>query len=187
MPNWCYNRLTIVGALGDRREFRVLAGGYAADYTNGSTPGAGAPAPVRLPLALNARVPVPSMIRDLGYAAAGHDWQLAHWGTKWEMLATTEVVEDSESLTYRFDTAWAPPVAWLAAVAAQFPWLKCTLAYLEPEMGIAGHVEFADGILREHKELNGSPELVSAFGLKHFDFDPYFVENEDDRSVSDIQ
>ena len=41
-------------------------------------------------------------------------------------------------MSFKFDSAWAPPINWLEVVAQLFPKLKFTLKYDEPGMGFMG-------------------------------------------------
>jgi hypothetical protein len=41
-----------------------------------------------------------------------YDWQVANWGTKWDICeATITPSDDGYSATLGFDTAWSPPIA----------------------------------------------------------------------------
>jgi hypothetical protein len=46
----------------------------------------------------------------------GMSWSRDNWGTKWNAYSTRAVVWADDVLTLVFDTAWAPPFPWLAAV-----------------------------------------------------------------------
>jgi hypothetical protein len=50
-------------------------------------------------------------------------------------------------LTYRFASAWNPPVAWLVKVARDFPALRFKLTYDEPGIGFAGVALVDQGLL----------------------------------------
>jgi hypothetical protein len=116
-------------------------------------------------------------VRDHGW----YLWRIEHWGTKWDAhfdgpfvaISTDErhgedgvdlhddVEASTESLdlyqvegtaVYRFDTAWSPPVAWLAAAAAQHPDLRLELRWGEPGADAGGILRYADGALAEEVE-----------------------------------
>lgn len=48
-----------------------------------------------------------------------YEWNNRNWGTKWDVDA---VLSESRQhfLEYVFDSAWAPPIAWLQYVSARF-------------------------------------------------------------------
>jgi hypothetical protein len=46
----------------------------------------------------------------------GLDWARLNWGTKWNAYGHKPVEADADSLTIRFQTAWAPPYPWLVAL-----------------------------------------------------------------------
>lgn len=43
------------------------------------------------------------------------DWARRNWGTKWNAYRAS-IERDVDSVTLRFDTAWAPPYGWLVAL-----------------------------------------------------------------------
>ena len=61
-----------------------------------------------------------------GYNLGGYDWCSANWGTKWNACQTSCHMID-RTLTYTFDTAWAPPLGVLTEMSKQFPDLKMKL------------------------------------------------------------
>lgn len=51
----------------------------------------------------------------------GLDWSRQNWGTKWNAYGQdrteySNIVQDGDTLTVRFQTAWQPPYGWLVAV-----------------------------------------------------------------------
>lgn len=44
------------------------------------------------------------------------EWSRENWGTKWNAYDVRPMEATDDSLTVRFETAWAPPYPWLAAV-----------------------------------------------------------------------
>lgn len=69
-------------------------------------------------------VPVPLNVwrGDVGsvhmesFKRVGIDWQRENWGTKWNAYGHKPIERTDEALIIRFETAWRPPYAWLAAV-----------------------------------------------------------------------
>lgn len=61
-----------------------------------------------------------------------YDWACQKWGTKWnacrvEKPEYSSVSKDKAEVTYRFDTAWAPPMPVLVAASKMFPMLTFDL------------------------------------------------------------
>lgn len=79
-----------------------------------------------------------------------YDWSVANWGTKWD--ADGSVGFSPECTVVRFDTAWAPPLEWLARVVALHPQGETLLAYAESGMGFFGTIRYVDGEIREEME-----------------------------------
>jgi hypothetical protein len=160
MPNWCENDLTVEGKLERLQEFQEKMRGK--DRYGEETH-------------LNAEVliPYPEEFRKLDEAAAlylkehtddwknapkdgfnsgGYEWCLENWGTKWGFCHVQEPelqsYGDSEgTLTYHFDTAWAPPEPLVKKMGELFSDLTFDLRYFE------GLMQF-NGILRiEHGQV----------------------------------
>lgn len=77
-----------------------------------------------------------------------YDWQIKHWGTKWDVDASLNSENENE-LVYSFDSAWSPPGAWLRKVSELFLNLKFKLEYDEPGMGFKGVMEATAGKLTD--------------------------------------
>ena len=81
-----------------------------------------------------------------------YDWNVRNWGTKWDVAVTdddkypeTELTEEDEnSLSYRFNTAWSPPVEAITKLSEQYPSLDIELQY-EEETGWGGTITFLAG------------------------------------------
>jgi hypothetical protein len=86
-------------------------------------------------------------------ASNWYDWCLSNWGTKWDFSLSEGPVDDpalfpgpdDAYLSGTFDTAWAPPIAFLEKVAADFPECSFALRYFECGMAFQGLVIFKDG------------------------------------------
>ncbi len=77
-----------------------------------------------------------------------YNWRIENWGTKWGPGEVDLDVKDRSGDTtavFSFETAWAPPEAWLAHVAPQYPELSFRLSYREPGMGFGGVLGFHKG------------------------------------------
>jgi hypothetical protein len=85
-----------------------------------------------------------------------YDWNVRNWGTKWDVAIRhgeeypeTELMEEDEtSLSYRFNTAWSPPVPAIDKLSQQYPDLEFNLYYQE-ETGWGGEIEFKNGNCNE--------------------------------------
>jgi hypothetical protein len=97
MPNWCENVVTFTGP---REKLDALIEG--ADKGE----------------LLNSIRPMPESVfrGNLGSAEREehgsnnwYDWSVEHWGTKWE-VGDVGIEDEGESVTFRFDSAWSPPV-----------------------------------------------------------------------------
>lgn len=85
-----------------------------------------------------------------------YDWNVRNWGTKWDVAVydgdehpDTELIEESdESLFYRINTAWSPPVPAITKLSEQYPDLTINLEY-EEETGWGGEYQFDKGFITE--------------------------------------
>jgi len=93
-----------------------------------------------------------------------YPWSLNFWGTKWDIDGSARVTKhpdwDPPTLEISFDTAWAPPLGWLAEAARQFPSLTLYLEYEEPGMCFAGEAVAKGGkIIRDECHEMDEEEL----------------------------
>lgn len=107
MPNWCENKLVVVGLDSTGADIAAFEERYfvESELPDGSKVKA---------LSLNKIIPMPE---ELLLGEAWYQWRISHWGTKWDIdPATFHVIEPG---VYFFDTAWAPPIRALQALFAQ--------------------------------------------------------------------
>ena len=136
MPNWCMNKLTVTGPEADVQRFKEMAVGQSPWLRPGERP--------EEPNVLNfhSLVPIPDEVLAAGYADAGYDWEVAHWGCKWGARDACILDEWDGHIEYEFNTAWSPPIEFLEQVAKQFPSLLFLLDYDEPGMAYKGIAKF---------------------------------------------
>ena len=125
MPNWCENILKVEGPAKEIARFKKKARGKGPNPAKGDK--------VR-PLSLHSLVPQPAKYRD---GDGWYNWRLARWGTKWDVDARI-LSETKEMVEYGFDSAWSPPMEWLAQVGPKFPKLSFRLWYAEGGCDFAG-------------------------------------------------
>lgn len=158
MPNHCNNTLTVDGSKARIRDF-------ARDHYKMQENWDGEPAGKlgsKTLLDFSYAVPYPPLHERLDLSQGWYDWQCNNWGTKWNAYDITpetfpqvlDEIELRESLTYSFDTAWAPPVSWLLQAAEKYPNLTFTLTYEESGMGFAGYHKMKDGKVYDEKYLD---------------------------------
>lgn len=83
-----------------------------------------------------------------------YNWQVANWGTKWDACNVEFLKKnDSEILRYSFDTAWSPPIMWLAKTAKMFPKLLFSLTYEGEGEKFMGKAKAENGNLIYDKRL----------------------------------
>jgi hypothetical protein len=83
-----------------------------------------------------------------------YDFNVREWGTKWDVAVRdgedypeTELNPDEDSsisLSYKFNTAWSPPIPAIEKLSAQYPELEFNLSY-EEETGWGGETFFCNG------------------------------------------
>ena len=71
MPNWCTNKLTIIGPGADVQAFKIKAVGKSPWDEPGDNPNA---------LNFHSLIPVPDDILAADYGDAGYNWEITHWG-----------------------------------------------------------------------------------------------------------
>ena len=134
MPNWCSNNLHMEGDAEEIKRF---------EDTHNSIPktwGEDKPNEEKTKLDFSASVwGEDNDVKE--YSSYGYDWQIKHWGTKWNACE----VGHHDSGLYSFETAWGPAEAWMVTMSKQYPKLKFVLSYSEPGMGFMGITVALDG------------------------------------------
>jgi hypothetical protein len=143
MPNWCDNHLTVKGETEEVQRFKEKAVGHSPWEK---------PPDDEKPNALNfhSLVPIPAEVLLAGYEAQGYDWECKQWGCKWGACHGDLIDDNGCELFYNFDTAWSPPIAFLAALAKQWPALVFILEYEEPGIGFKGLAKFEGEVHEDH-------------------------------------
>ena len=158
MPNWCENDLTISGPTEDVERL-IAAVRPIDDFT--AVPGR----PIetsdeeRSAFSLDRIVTMPAALRETvsprDEPNDWYTWALGHWGTKWDVrarLVRDETRDGSRVLLYVFDSAWSPPHAAIAALAARYPTCAFSHEFHEGGNRFAGTYEYADGELQERED-----------------------------------
>lgn len=98
MPNYCNNKVTLVGHAEDLDVFEAER------------------------LAFSKFVPQPEDQKDNWF-----EWNNANWGTKWEHWDYSVVLRDECVLVVEFRTAWSPPLDFFKGLLASYGrcWIKC--------------------------------------------------------------
>lgn len=136
MPNWCSNALIVKGPKKDLDAFKATlntkdASGQVCEFSFAQT----VPPPANM---ITGSLSFEDMqkAKDAG-VPTWYDWQSENWGTKWDACEVMLEVK-AKSVEVRFDTAWAPPLAWFKSFATKFPNLTAELAYNECGMAFYG-------------------------------------------------
>ena len=133
MPNWCSNGITLRHADPAMLD-RVIAGkeGLLQEFI---------PCPQELTEAVANFETNDAMVAKYGYSS-WYDWNIAHWGTKWDFALENLERHEDGSVTAAFDSAWSPPVtAYERLMELGF---EITAYYYEPGMQYVGKWE--DGV-----------------------------------------
>jgi hypothetical protein len=171
MPNWCSNHITIRGT--NQREIAGIAeamreGNFCAsiiptpeDLLRDGASTSGGP---------NAELYDQIRAENLEKHGYGnwYDFQVAHWGTKWDVeCQDVQVEDDGLSVSTYFDSAWSPPMG--IAEELMNRGFEVTLHYYESGMGFVG--KFEDGH-DDYYELSGetSETVRAAIGDELDDF-----------------
>jgi Ferredoxin-like domain in Api92-like protein len=149
MPNWCRNRLFVFGFEDDkeRRAFAEAVKGIEAPEGEEVES-----------LSFERLVPIPHDEVDR------REWCKENWGTDRVAMRVTGptkggfcsfTMEETETLTYSFDTAWSPPRAWIERVAKKYDKLGFALIYAEPGWDVYGITVCREGEVAEDSHDEG--------------------------------
>jgi len=100
------------------------------------------------------RVLTHQQVRDLEIrygASHWYDWNLEHWGTKWDCNDSDVDYSGSEA-TVTFETAWSPPVDAMVVLSKRLKDCVVTLDYMEPGCDFAGRVVLLNGVCKDRIE-----------------------------------
>jgi len=121
-----------------------------------------------------------------GYAN-WYDFNVAKWGTKWEIGGNgNEAERDEDGLGFSapFDSAWSPPIAVCEALVEQG--FEVVLYYYEPGMGYCGKFEDGSDDYYEYSGENSNTvraaigsDLDDMFGISE-SMAEYEAENEEE-------
>jgi hypothetical protein len=101
-----------------------------------------------------------------------YDFNIANWGTKWDVSSDNVAIEDANTVTASFDSAWAPPTrAYEQLMDLGF---EVEAFYYEPGMQFVG--KWADGI-DEYYELGGEDSTTVRESIGE-ELDDYFCISE---------
>ena len=86
-----------------------------------------------------------------------YTWSCKNWGTKWNAYDIVIRYRKPKSIKIKFETAWAPPLPVITALAKKFPAYTFTLRYFERGMAYQGTLKIkGDRILKqEQKKYRG--------------------------------
>ncbi len=190
MPNWCSNHITVRGT--DPVAIKRLADAF----DNGEFCGAVVPMPEELNIT-SGRLGDGAEQRELEAKSAAnlekhgyanwYDFNVAKWGTKWEIGGNgNEAERDEDGLGFSapFDSAWSPPIAVCEALVEQG--FEVVLYYYEPGMGYCGkfedgydeYYEYSDENSKTVRTAIGS-DLDDMFGISE-SMAEYEAENEEE-------
>ena len=152
MPNWCNNNITI-RAPKEKIE-KIIKAAEKGELLNHFLPMPKKLKDTTSPTPEGSKQPVVDGFDNW------YDWRVHNWGTKWDIDVYPDSISkiDDETITFGFDSAWAPPINAYDAVIDKHPDISITAYYHEPGMDFAG--EYADGTI---SECNPSDEKRSFF------------------------
>jgi hypothetical protein len=167
MPNWCSNTLTLRHkdpAMIQRARDAFVRGEFLQEFI---------PCPEELrntTAQFGGNDQEKANIEKYGYAS-WYDWQIAHWGTKWDVGGDgCDALTTANEFNASFESAWAPPVnAYEKLMDMGF---EIEAMYYEPGMCFAGHWDnghddyYEYGNMSAEEIANTLPgELDEEFGI----------------------
>ena len=103
MPNWCNNGVTLRHAdpaMIERAAKALQEGTFLQEFI---------PCPQELTEAVANFETNEAMVAKHGYSS-WYDFNIANWGTKWDVSSDNVEIADTNTVTAGFDSAWSPPV-----------------------------------------------------------------------------
>ena len=174
MPNWCDNRIIFSGPEKTIRKIIRDSKGPHAEYNNiPHEPQWEVFEDIRLKslfahpaesngpihdFCFHSLVPIPEEYRRFPYDNAradlgGYSKQIELWGTKWDVEATPEILDNWEdedknkyiSFHVYCETAWSPPMEFIESVSKIYKDVEVEISFEEPGMDVAGSSKYING------------------------------------------
>jgi hypothetical protein len=101
-----------------------------------------------------------------------YDFNIANWGTKWDVSSDNVEIVDANTVTAGFDSAWSPPTNAYEQLLEQG--FEIEAFYYEPGMAFVG--KWADGV-DEYYELSGEDSTTVRESIGE-ELDDYFCISE---------
>lgn len=164
MPNWCNNSTTISGNKEQIDKFEAFLNEKSGkEWFDFFLPCPKELTDVDSPNKTNN---VNELIEKYGHSD-WYSWSVENWGTKWNTDAQ-DWSRDDDSISFWFDSAWAPPTALYDKITAEG--YDVEAYYLEEGMGFVGkYSEGADEYYEytDSESLNDIPEdIVDNWNLR---------------------
>jgi len=123
-------------------------------------------------------LPIPEDDKEEWYG-----WNIANWGTKWDVEGIDCQIDENGVITVTFDTAWSPPIAFYEHLVELG--FTVTAYYYEPGLGFCGIYDESGDSYYEIGDLSGDEvqeliphELNEMFIISQEKWD-YEAENEE--------
>lgn len=185
MPNWCNNSTTISGNKEQIDKFEAFLNEKSGkEWFDFFLPCPKELTDVDSP---NKTDNVNELIEKYGHGD-WYSWSVENWGTKWNTDAQ-DWSRDGDSISFWFDSAWAPPTALYDKITAEG--YDVEAYYLEEGMGFVGkYSEGADEYYEytDSESLNDIPEdIVDNWNLRENleDWEAENAEEEDEEEWSE--
>ena len=148
MPNWCHNRVSFYSD--NEQDINKLYEIFTSenvfnkilpspDWKNIPNENGELPRTREMKNSKDEVVATVQEFPDGTQDARWYDWQIEHWGTKWDVDPECDHFE-SDSFECTFDTAWSPPEGIYNELRKRFPDVSISWFYDEPGMQVAGYL-----------------------------------------------
>lgn len=125
MPNWCNNRLSVVGPKDEVRAFVKRAQGVTQHYAPHVD------SEKEEDFSFHQLVPIPDDVMKMNYDPHGISAERRLWGVKWGGCHSVLESHTDGLAIYVFDTPWGPPDNLLVTISSQHPKLTFVISYAE--------------------------------------------------------
>ena len=112
-----------------------------------------------------------------------YDWNVNHWGCKWDASVHSFLRTSDDQITVSFDTPWSPPIALYEYLARETDWYPSAY-YIEEGVGFMGFVDGDEDDCYEYTDV-ASLDNIPDHLVEHWNIREQLEEYEEEEEFDE--